>query len=68
MEILSHENVQEYKSTKKFADAQLPVLTAMCDNFKGWGNFSFNEFGIHSNVCLPHATGTVPIYIFFESC
>lgn len=31
----------------------------MCDNFKGWGNFSLNEFGIHSNVCLPHGTGIV---------
>ena len=32
--------------------------SAMCDNFKGWDNYSINELGIVSNVCLPR---TAPV-------
>ncbi len=40
---------------------QLSVETAMCDNFKGWGNFLNNTLGIPSNCRLQpeHGTGMV---------
>ncbi len=56
MEVLSREDVQKYTRSKKFREGQLPVETAICDNFKSWGNFSHNAFGIPSNVCFPHGT------------
>jgi hypothetical protein len=62
MEVLSAEDVQKYVRSKKFRDGQLPVETAMCDNFKGWGNFSNNALGIPSNVCFPHGTGKIPYF------
>ena len=39
-EILEDAEVQSYIKSDKFAEAKLPVQTAMCDNFKGWGNFA----------------------------
>ena len=35
------------------------VETAMCDNFKGWGNFAETVLGIKSNICHTHAPGNV---------
>jgi hypothetical protein len=68
-EILEDEEVQSYFKTDKFAESKLPVQTAMCDNFKGWGNFSENELGIVSNVCHPHASGNVlsTFYLFCDA-
>ena len=62
MEVLSADNVKAYISSKKFRSGELPVETVMCDNFKGWGNFSNNTLGIPSNVCFPHGTGKI-LYI-----
>ena len=59
MELLEDAEVQRYFKSDEFALGKLPVDTAMCDNFKGWGNFSENELGIISNVCHPHASGDV---------
>ena len=62
MQLLSKEDAldvvtQDYLAGTKFREGKLPVETAMCDNVKCWGNFSINELGIISNVCLPHGTG-----------
>ena len=46
-------------NSANFGEGKVPVHTAMCDNFKGWGNFALNELGIISNVCHPHASGNV---------
>jgi hypothetical protein len=62
MEVLSADEVKAYTRGKKFREGQLPVETAMCDNFKGWGNFSNNALGIPSNVCFPHGTGEIPYF------
>ena len=59
MEVLDYVEVQGYLKSDEFGEEKLPVDTAMCDNFKGWGNFAINELGIVSNVCLPHGTGNV---------
>ena len=60
MQLLKHEAVEEYVAGTTFREGKVPVETALCDNFKGWGNFSINELGIVSNVCLPaHGTGKV---------
>ncbi len=48
-EVLSNNVVKAYIPSKKFKHGQLPRETAMCDNFKGWGNFSNNALGIESN-------------------
>ena len=64
MEVLSADDVKAYTHSKKFREGQLPVETAMCDNFKGWGNFSHNALGIPSNVCFPHGTGNIPYFYF----
>ena len=58
MQLLGNEEVQDYLKTDSKA-GKVPVETAMCDNFKGWGNFAINELGIVSNVCLQHGTGNV---------
>ena len=58
------DDVEAYTRGKKFREGQLPVETAMCDNFKGWGNFSNNALGIPSNVCFPHGTGEIPYFYF----
>ena len=55
MELLDDEAVQKYVKSKEFREGEIKVETAMCDNFKGWGNFTINELGILSNVCHPHA-------------
>ena len=59
MQTLTHEAVEEYLAGITFREGKVPVETAMCDNFKGWGSFLINELGIVSNVCLPHDTGKV---------
>ena len=59
MELLDDEDVQAYVKRKEFREGKVPVETAMCDNFKGWGNFAINELGIVSNACLLHASGNV---------
>ena len=72
MPLLAHPNVVVEMATKAWKEEEkLPVETAMCDNFKGWGNFSINELGIVSNVCLPHGTGKLEVhyfcYVFFHA-
>ena len=57
MELLDDADVQRYFKSDEFGEGKVPVHTAMCDNFKGWGNFALNELGIISNVCHPHASG-----------
>ena len=57
MELLDDAEVQRYFTSDKFKDGKLPVETAMCDNFKGWGNFALHKFGLKANVCHPHASG-----------
>jgi hypothetical protein len=57
--LLADADVAAYVQSKQCKECILPVQTAMCDNFKGWGNFAENVLGIKSNVCLPHATGKV---------
>ncbi len=42
-----------YVKSQECKDCILPVQTAKCDNFKGWGNFAENVLGIKLNVCLP---------------
>ena len=59
MELLDDEVVQKYVKSKEFREGKVPVETAMCGNFKGWGNFTINELGIIFNVCHPHDTGKV---------
>ena len=59
MELFGKEDFKEYLESDEFKAGKVPVETAMCDNFKGWGNFAINELGIVSNVCLPHGTGNV---------
>ncbi len=51
-----------YVKSQKCKECILPVQTAMCDNFKGWGNFAENFLGITSNVCILHATGNVQLF------
>jgi hypothetical protein len=58
--LLADAEVGAYVKSKKCAYCILPVETAMCDNFKGLGNFMENV--ITSNVCLPHATGNVQVF------
>ena len=55
--ILDDADVQRYFKSDEFGEGKVPVHTAMCDNFKGWGNFALNELGITSNVCHQHASG-----------
>ena len=57
MELIRNPKVQAYMRSARYRNSERPVETAMCDNFKGWGNFSDNALGIESNICLPHATG-----------
>ena len=70
MQLLGDANVVAEMAKKKWKEeGKIPVETAMCDNFKGWGNFAMNELGIISNVCLPHGTGKVHyfLYVFFHA-
>ena len=53
------EDFKEYLESDEFKADKVPVETAMCDNFKGWGNFAESELEITSDVCLPHGTGNV---------
>ena len=57
LELISHSQIQAYLRSGRFRKQELPVETAMSDNFKGWGNFAENALGIDSGVCFPHATG-----------
>jgi hypothetical protein len=56
-EWLRDPDVIKFVESVRFRDQQLPVDTAMCDNFVGWGNFAENSPGIPTNVCMPHGTG-----------
>jgi hypothetical protein len=58
-QLLGDENVAKYLRSDDFSEGRVPVETAMCDKFQGWGNFLRNEFGINSNVCKPHAVSNV---------
>ncbi len=66
-ELLRDPEVDKFVRSPEFRDAKLPVDTAMCDNFKGWGNFAENCLGIPTNVCLLHGSGncaSIPNIIF----
>ena len=39
LELIRHPQVQAFMRSAWFRNAELPVETAMCDNFKGWGKF-----------------------------
>ncbi len=52
MEVLSADNVKAYFRSRKFQNGELPVETAMCDHFKGWGNYSNNALGVSFNVWM----------------
>jgi hypothetical protein len=57
-ELLAEKNIVEKMiESKKFKAQKLPVQTAMCDNFQGFGNFCRAELGIYPILCKPHATG-----------
>ncbi len=56
-ELIQHPEVVHFTTTTDYAEGRLPVHTAMCDNFKGWGNFAIDSLGIETNLCHPHATG-----------
>jgi hypothetical protein len=56
-ELLSDGNVKKFVEGNVHPDQKLPVNTAMCDNFVGWGNFCRKILGIEPNVCKPHGTG-----------
>jgi hypothetical protein len=51
----------EHIGSAKFREKRLPVETAMCDYFQGFGNFCRAEIGRASDVdpilCKLHATG-----------
>ncbi len=55
-ELIQHPGVVHFTTTTDYAEGRLPVHTAMCDNFKGWGNFTMDSLGIETNLCHPHAT------------
>jgi hypothetical protein len=63
MEVLSQDEVLNYIRSRKFRDGQVLVETAICDNLKGWSNFSDNVCS-PSNVCLPRATGMMPYFFY----
>ena len=67
MELISHSQIQAFLRSARFRKSELPVETAMCDNFKGWGNFSETAFEIDSNVCFPHATGNAFTFTLHSS-
>jgi hypothetical protein len=58
-DLMADAEVSEYLRSQKFADCKLPVTTAMCDNFKGWGNFSETNLGLKANICLAHVVGNI---------
>jgi hypothetical protein len=65
-ELLADAEVAAYVKSQKCKECILPVQTAMCDNFKGWGNFAENVLGIKSNVCIAHATGNNQFFCAVE--
>jgi hypothetical protein len=58
-QLLEDSHVSEFVRSPKFGECKLPVQTAMCDNFKGWGNFAEKSLGLTANICHTHATGNV---------
>ncbi len=48
-ELIQHPEVVHFTTTTYHAEGRLPVHTAMCDNFKGWGNFAMDSLGIETN-------------------
>ncbi len=58
-ELLVEKNIVEYIADKEFKAQKLPVQTAMCDNFQGFGNFCCAELGIDPILCKPQATGKI---------
>ena len=67
MELISHKEIQAYLLSKRFRDQQLPVESAMSDNFRGWGNFADSTLGVDSGVCFPHATGNAFTFTLHSS-
>ena len=65
-ELLADVEMRKYIDSQKYKDCILPVDTAMCDNFVGWGNFAENVLGITANICHAHATGNVQDFPCFD--
>jgi hypothetical protein len=59
--LLTDANVSDFLKSEDFTiRRRLLVDTAMCDNFRAWGNFARKSLGLRSwLVCLPHASGNV---------
>ncbi len=55
-ELLRDPDVIKVVKSAWFREQQLPVDTAMCDNFVGCGNLAKNSLGIPTNVCMQHGT------------
>jgi hypothetical protein len=66
MEVLSQDNVKNYIHSWKFRNWQLHVENAMWDNFKGWGSFSQNLFGIPSKFFPQHGTSMMLYFILIK--
>ncbi len=64
-DLMADVEVSSFIASQKFEESRSPVLAAMCDNFKGWGEFEENALGITSNVCHTHATGNVQVFCTF---
>jgi hypothetical protein len=60
--LLADADVAAYVKSPECKDCILPVQTAMCDNFKGWGNFAENFLVMKSNVCPSQETGNVQLF------
>jgi hypothetical protein len=61
--LMSKKYVAEYLRCPVYRKSLIPVHTAMCDHFKGWGNFPINALGIHANVCKQHARDVIEPHV-----
>ena len=57
-ELLSQERVVKFLEGDFFKAGKLPIDTAQCDNFHGFGNFTREVFGWDPNICKNHLLGT----------
>jgi hypothetical protein len=55
-ELISEKNIVDYIASNEFKQQKMPVQTTMSDNFQGFSNFCWAEFGIDPILCKPHAT------------
>jgi hypothetical protein len=52
--ILNHQRLEAYIQSTAFQNNMLPVDTAQCDNFFGFGNFTREVFDMDPNICKCH--------------